>query len=58
MMVDIEFKEKFPEVVSLATLKKTEGLDRLLVTRPGQRLSVQPVKTEHFNIIEKLGKKR
>ena len=57
MMVDIEFQEKFSEVVTLATLKETQGLDRLLVIRPGQRLSIQPVKAEHFNIIVELGKK-
>lgn len=57
MMVDIEFVEKFPAVVSLAMLRETKGLEDLLVLKRGQRLSVMPVTEGEFNIIRKLGRK-
>ena len=42
-MVDIRFVEKFPNIVPLETLKKTKGLEEMVVTQKGSRLSVQPV---------------
>ena len=56
-MVDIRFVEKFPEIVPLATLKAARGLDKMVVTQKGSRLSVQPVTKEEFGIVLKLGKK-
>ena len=57
MMVDLEFVEKFPGTVSLEELKAMPELEGMLVTRRGQRLSVQPVEAEHFRIVRRLGKK-
>ena len=57
-MVDIKFVERFPAVVSLAELKETEGLEDMMVTRRGMRLSVQPVKQEEFQIVLKLGRSK
>ncbi len=42
-MVDIEFVEKFPEVLALEALKKSPALKDMPVVQRGQRLSVQPV---------------
>ena len=42
-MVDIAFVERFPGTVSLETLKETKGLEKMMVTQKGSRLSVQPV---------------
>lgn len=56
MMVDVEFVEKFAGVVTLATLKKTKGLEKMLVLQRGQRLSVMPVELAHFEIVRKLAK--
>src|SRR5713226_8181001 len=42
-MVDIRFGEKFPHIVSLETLKEAPGLENMMVTRKGSRLSIQPV---------------
>ena len=42
-MVDIAFVERFPAVVPLETLKATKGLEAMMVTQKGSRLSVQPV---------------
>jgi len=58
MMVDVEFVEELPQLVSLDDLKSTKSLDGMLVTRRGQRLSIQPVDPEHFKIVRKLGKKK
>ena len=57
-MVDISFVEKFPEVVPLETLKKTRGLEDMVVTKKGSRLSVQPVTKSEFDIVVKLGRAR
>lgn len=55
-MVDIEFVERFPDVVSLETLKSTRGLEKMVVTQKGSRLSVQPVTKSEFEIVSKLGR--
>ena len=57
-MVDISFVEKFPDIVPLETLKSTRGLEEMLVTKKGQRLSVQPVTKREFDIVVKLGRAR
>ena len=56
MMVDLEFVEKFRGTVSLDELKANPELEEMLVTRRGQRLSVQPVEAEHFRIVRRVGK--
>jgi predicted RNA-binding protein with PUA-like domain len=55
-MVDVEFEEKFADVVSLDELKSHAELEGMLVTRRGQRLSIQPVEAEHFQFVQRLGK--
>jgi len=57
-MVDIRFVEKFPEIVPLATLKATPGLEKMMVTQKGSRLSVQPVAKAEFEIVRQLGRRR
>ena len=56
-MVDIRFVEKFANVVPLEVLKQTKGLEEMVVTRKGSRLSVQPVTASEFAIVTKLGRK-
>jgi predicted RNA-binding protein with PUA-like domain len=56
-MVDIRFVEAFPRVVSLEELKATKGLEHMVVTRKGSRLSVQPVTKAEFEIVTRLGRK-
>ena len=48
MMVDVEFVEKFPRLVTLDEMKADPRLAGMLVTRRGSRLSVQPVSAVHF----------
>ena len=55
-MVDIRFVEKFPAVVPLGTLKATPGLEKMVVTQKGSRLSVQPVTPKEFEIVVGLGR--
>jgi predicted RNA-binding protein with PUA-like domain len=57
-MVDLRFVEKFPAIVPLETLKHTKGLEQMVVTRKGSRLSVQPVTKQEFDIVVKLGRAR
>ena len=56
--VDIAFVEKFPEIVSLDTLKQTKGLEKMMVTQKGSRLSVQPVTKAEYDIVVRLGRRR
>lgn len=57
-MVDVRFVEKFPQIVPLAALKETPGLEKMMVTQKGSRLSVQPVTREEFEIVRQLGRRR
>jgi len=54
--VEIAFVEKFPAVLPLAQLKTDKRLAKLLVLQRGQRLSIQPVTPEHFNLIADLAR--
>ena len=55
-MVDVEFVERFPATVSLATLKRTPGLEEMMVTKKGSRLSVQPVTRAEYDVVAALGR--
>ena len=57
-LVDIKFVERFPEIVPLDVLKKTAGLEQMMVIRKGARLSVQPVTRGEFDIVSKLGRRK
>ena len=57
VMVDIEFVERFPEVVPLGVLHEEPGLEEMLVNRKS-RLSVQPVTAEEYEIVRRIGRKR
>ena len=57
-MVDIAFVERFPATISLATLKKTPGLEEMMVTKKGARLSVQPVTPAEYDIVAALGRRQ
>jgi predicted RNA-binding protein with PUA-like domain len=56
-MVDIGFVERFRGVVSLETLKTTKGLEKMMVTQKGSRLSVQPVTRAEYDIVVRLGRR-
>lgn len=52
-MVDVEFVEKTPNMVSLDDLKAEGDLEGMVVTQRS-RLSVQPVSKEHFKHVLKM----
>lgn len=54
--VDLQFKKKFKNYISLDAIKENPALTGILVAKKGQRLSVQPLDKQHFEIIKKLGK--
>jgi len=56
--VDIGHVETFPAIVSLETLKATKGLENMVVTRKGSRLSIQPVTRTEFNTVARLGRRK
>ncbi|MGH8058031.1 MAG: EVE domain-containing protein [Candidatus Entotheonellia bacterium] len=56
MMVDLGYVGTFAEPITLATLKDTRGLEKMLVIQRGSRLSVQPVTPEEWAIVMRLEK--
>ena len=56
-LVDIAFEERFPATIALETLKATKGLENMMVTKKGSRLSVQPVTKPEYDIVVRLGRK-
>ena len=54
-VVDVTLEQIFPRFLPLEELRRTPGLEDLLLLRKGQRLSVQPVTPEQFAIIVRLG---
>ncbi len=55
-LVDLKFVEKFPEIIPLATLKETAGLEDMVLVQRGSRLSVQPVTKREYDIVVRLGR--
>jgi len=55
-MVDVGFVERFPATVPLEVLKATKGLESMMVTQKGSRLSVQPATKAEFDIVARLGR--
>lgn len=53
-MVDVQFVRKFSEVIPLATLKQTPGLEQMELCRRGSRLSIQPVRPDEWKVVLKL----
>ena len=56
--VDVGFVERFTDVVSLEILKATPGLEGMMVTRTGSRLSVQRVSPAEYAIVARIGRGR
>ena len=52
--VDVEFVEKFDDLVPLQALKDDPAFAGMRVTQKGSRLSVQPVDKAHFKRVLKL----
>ena len=55
MMVDIEAVEALPDVVALSDMRENPELEGMPLLQRGQRLSVQPVSSEHFEVVCRMG---
>ncbi len=51
ILVDVEFVRKLGRSIPLSELKGHPGLDGMILTRKGNRLSIMPVSEEHWNLI-------
>ena len=53
--VEVGYVETFRQFVNLEQLKEKKGLEEMLVTKRGQRLSIQPVTKKEFQLVCKMG---
>jgi len=51
MLVDVEFVRKLKKSITLAEIKAHPGLEDMILTRRGNRLSIMPVDKEHWDLI-------
>ena len=56
-LVDIKARKQFSQIVTLAKMKQTKGLENMVVLRKGNRLSITPVTKSEWDIVCKLGEK-
>jgi len=50
-LVDVEFVRKLERNITLSELKESKGLDGMILTRKGNRLSIMPVDKKHWQKI-------
>jgi predicted RNA-binding protein with PUA-like domain len=55
MMVDLRAVERFARPVTLAELRGTPGLEKMVLLQQGSRLSVQPVSAAEWEIVYRMG---
>lgn len=55
-MAEVEFVEKFPQLITLADLKAVPALKELVILRKGSRLSITPLTHDQFKTICALAK--
>jgi predicted RNA-binding protein with PUA-like domain len=58
MAVDVTLARKFRRLVLLEEMKKTPGLEEMMVCKRGARLSIQPVRTAEWEIVVALGDRK
>lgn len=56
MQVDMAFVEKFPQPVSIGSIKANPKLKGIPLTQVGSRLSIQPLLAKHFDEICRMGR--
>lgn len=56
-MVDVDFVDKLPELIPLPDLKQEPGLENMMVTQRGSRLSIQPVTPDEWKVIQRMIKR-
>lgn len=50
-MVDVQLVQKFPEIISLESLKAIPELSNMIILRKGNRLSITPLTTQEWETI-------
>lgn len=50
----VKFKQKLKNPITLAALKTTKGLEKMVLLQRGSRLSVQPVSESEWGVVTKL----
>lgn len=53
--VEVKFKKKFKQIISLDDLRNNSKLQDMMVIKKGQRLSIQPVSAKDFSTVLKIG---
>jgi len=51
ILVDVEFVRKLDRPITLVEIKANPGLDDMILTRRGNRLSIMPVEKKHWDLI-------
>ncbi|MDJ0938289.1 MAG: EVE domain-containing protein [Woeseiaceae bacterium] len=51
ILVDVQYVKKLKRTITLAEIKAHPGLDDMILTRKGNRLSIMPVSDAHWDII-------
>jgi predicted RNA-binding protein with PUA-like domain len=57
MLREVEFVEELPRVVSIQEIRKISGCQKMIILRPGNRLSITPVEKKEWDAILKASKK-
>jgi predicted RNA-binding protein with PUA-like domain len=52
--VDVSAVKRLPEIITLERLRKTKGLEKMVLLQKGSRLSVQPVSADEWQVISRL----
>ena len=47
-LVDVEFVRKLGRTITLSEIREARGLDGLILTRKGSRLSIMPIEKKHW----------
>lgn len=55
--VEVAFESKFRSFLELGALREKREIKDMLLFQKGQRLSIQPVDSQHFELIKKWGSK-
>ena len=48
-LIDVAYKRKLKRTITLAEIKEARGLDGLILTRKGNRLSIMPIEKKHWD---------
>lgn len=56
MLVDVKFKKRFKQIVSLSLIRREQNLLDMIILRPGNRLSITPVTRREFETIVRLAR--